>query len=118
MTRKKRGLFEVRTGDHSPELSAFLRGWLSPGQAEGRGLESHLARMALRPDRPAAEERQRHRNIAKGLATFAVGVAALPAFELLRHGKLSGQSAAFLIASVVAAGLSGWSWRASRHNRS
>jgi hypothetical protein len=74
--------------------------------------------MALRQHRTAAEERQRYRDIAKGLATIAVGVAALPAFDLLRHGKLSGQSALFLIASVVAAGLSGWSWRASRHNPS
>jgi hypothetical protein len=64
--------------------------------------------------RAAAQAHQRSRIIAKGGAVISVGLAAMPAYELLRNGTVSTQGFAFLAASAVAAGVATSWWRAGR----
>jgi hypothetical protein len=111
--RKRRGLSQIDPGKHSPELTAFLRRWLTPGQLPGRGPTGWDLPFVERS--PHSDDAKRYRDLARGLWSVTVLLLiAVAVFAWLGH-PLDGQMIGYLMLAIIAAILGVFAWRAGRH---
>jgi hypothetical protein len=111
MSRRRRGLFEIDTGEHSPELTGFLRRWLKPGHTPGQGGLGH--RRIVERGSPA-DDRTRYNNLARSLWFWGVSVSAVSLLAVWLGQRFDTQMIAFLALAIVAAVLGVFAWRAGR----
>ena len=109
MGRRKRGLFRVDTGRHSPELNRFLSRWLTPGHVPGKHVGwPDFGEGRLHPDEGAS-----YRSLAKLLWTGALVPVVFAVTTWLTRGEIA-LTLVFLGAAAVLLWLGVWSWRTSK----
>ena len=111
MTRKRRGLFEIDTGEHSPELTGFLRRWLKPGHTPGQG---HSGSERLGQSKPPGDDRLRYKNLARSLWLWSVSVSGIALLLVWFGQRFDAQITILLAVASVVAVLGAFSWRAGR----
>ena len=109
MTRKRRGLFEIDTGEHSPELTAFLRRWLKPGHTPGQGNSG-----GQRLGKSTGDDRSRYKNLARSLWLWSASVSAIALLLVWFGQRFDAQITILLAVASVVAALGAFSWRAGR----
>jgi hypothetical protein len=111
MRGRKRGLFEIDPGKHSPELTTFLRRWLTPGHVPGRG--PHPA-PRLKADDAQANESEKYRSLGRFLCGSSVLFCLGAMAQWLWIPKDSSTLVIFGTGSVIAALLGLLAFRQSR----
>ena len=113
---RKRGLFSINTGNHSPELTSFLQNWLRPGRVPGRTLESMFEPSLGGPLHP--DESASYRTLARILWFTAAGVIAMALAPLyLPIVYTSAGTMGLLLGGGVLAALGVWSYLVSLKKR-